>query len=87
MMFPLVRHLAVDGVPVTVACRELGFSTQAFYKWRQDTVTQRDRDDAHLINAAYEIHADDPAFGYRFIADELPGRGIIAGVTVHDSSE
>lgn len=25
------------------------------------------------------IHADDPAFGYPFIADELPGRGIIAG--------
>ena len=25
------------------------------------------------------IHADDPAFGYRFIADELPSRGIVAG--------
>ena len=79
MMFPLVRDLAVDGVPVTVTCRVLGFSTQAFYKWRQGPVTQRDWDDAHLINAAYDIHADDPAFGYRFIADELPGRGIIAG--------
>lgn len=42
-------------------------------------MTQRDWNDAHLINAAYDIHADDPAFGYRFIADELPGRGIIAG--------
>ena len=40
---------------------------------------QRDWDDAHLINAALDIHADDPAFGYRFIADELPGRGITAG--------
>lgn len=40
---------------------------------------QRYWDDAHLINAARDIHADDPAFGYRFIADELPGRGIIAG--------
>ncbi|SNT48034.1 hypothetical protein SAMN05421642_12542 [Rhodococcoides kyotonense] len=27
---------------------------------------------------AREIHADDPAFGYRFIADELPDRGIAA---------
>ena len=79
MMFPLVRDLAADGIPVTVTCRVLGFSTQAFYKWRQDPVTQRDWNDAHLINAAYDIHADDPAFGYRFIADELPGRGIIAG--------
>ncbi|PHV68460.1 IS3 family transposase [Williamsia muralis] len=25
------------------------------------------------------IHADDPAFGYRFIADELPEHGIVAG--------
>ena len=39
----------------------------------QDPVTHRDWDDAHLINAALDIHADDPAFGYRFIADELPG--------------
>ena len=79
MMFPLVLDLAADGVPVTVTCRVLGFSTQAFYKWKKAPVTQRDWDDAHLINIARAIHADDPAFGYRFIADELPGHGITAG--------
>ena len=42
-------------------------------------VSKRDWDEAHLINAALGIHADDPAFGYRFIADELPARGIAAG--------
>lgn len=42
-------------------------------------VTQRDWDNAHLINAAREIHDDDPAFGYRFIAAELPDHGITAG--------
>lgn len=78
MIYPLVRDLAADGIPVTVTCRVLGFSAQAFYKWQARPVTQRDWDDAHLINAAYDIHADDPAFGYRFIADE-PSRGIIAG--------
>jgi putative transposase len=62
-----------------VTCRVLGFSTQAFYKWIRCLVSQRDWDDAHLINAALDIHADDPAFGYRFIADELPARGIRAG--------
>lgn len=41
-------------------------------------MSQRDWDDAQLINAARDIHADDPAFGYRFIADELPARGITA---------
>ena len=79
MMYPLVLDLAADGVPVTVTCRVLGFSTQAFYKWRKAPLTQRDWDDAHLINAALAIHADDPAFGYRFIADELPAHGIVAG--------
>jgi putative transposase len=42
-------------------------------------VSQRDWDDAHLINAAVDVHHDDPALGYRFIADELPAQGIIAG--------
>ncbi|WP_431236738.1 IS3 family transposase [Mycolicibacterium aichiense] len=78
MMYPLVLDLADDGIPVTVTCRVLGFSTQAFYKWRKAPVSQRDWDDAHLINAARDIHAEDPAFGYRFIADELPARGITA---------
>ena len=35
------------------------------------TVSRRDWDDAHPINAAYDVHADDPTFGYRFSADEL----------------
>ncbi|WP_433577213.1 IS3 family transposase [Nocardia brasiliensis] len=79
MTYPLVLDLAADGIPVAVTCRVLGFTTQAFYKWKKSPVSQRDWDDAHLINAAYDIHADDPAFGYRFIADELPARGIRAG--------
>ena len=52
MMYPLVRELAADGIPVAVTCRVLGFSKQAFYKWQANPVTQRDWDDAHLINAA-----------------------------------
>ncbi|MET9284652.1 IS3 family transposase [Nocardia beijingensis] len=79
MMYPLVLDLAADKIPVAVTCRVLGFSTQAFFKWKKNSVSQRDWDDAHLINAAYDVHADDPAFGYRFIADELPARGIRAG--------
>jgi hypothetical protein len=48
-----------------VTCRVLGFSKQAFYRWKADPVSQRDCDDAHLINAALDIHHDDPEFGYR----------------------
>jgi transposase InsO family protein len=79
MMYPLVLDLAADGIPVAVTCRVLGFSPQAFYAWRSDPVSRRDWDDAHLINAVLDIHHDDPAFGYRFIADELPAHGISAG--------
>jgi hypothetical protein len=57
----------------------LGFSKQAFYQWKAAPVSQRDWDDAHLINAAVDIHHDDPEFGYRFITDELPARGVTAG--------
>jgi putative transposase len=71
MIYPLVRELASGGIPVKVTCRVLGFSPQGFYKWRAKPITQRDWSDAHLVDAAREIHADDPTFGYRFIADEL----------------
>ena len=79
MRYPLVRDLAADGIPVTVTCRVLGFSTQAFYAWKRQPVTDRDWDNAHVINTALDIHHDDPAFGYRFIADELGVLGVTAG--------
>jgi transposase InsO family protein len=82
MMFPLVLDLAADPdqpIPIAVTCRVLGFSKQAFYKWRTSPVTDRDWADAHLINAAIDIHHDDPEFGYRYITDELADRGILAG--------
>jgi putative transposase len=88
MMYPLVLDLADDSMPVAVTCWVLGFTTQAFYKWRKNPVTQRDWDDAHLINAAMGIHADDPTFGYRFIADELAAAGIGSGrSTPRDAAE
>jgi putative transposase len=79
MMFPLVRELAADRrIPVSVTCRVLGFSKQAFFAWQQNPVSQRDWDNAHLINAAIDIHGDEPAFGYRFIADEIEAEAGIA---------
>jgi putative transposase len=74
MMFPLVRELAVDGIPVAVTCRVLGFSKQAYFKWRASPVTDRDWDDAHLINASLDLHGDDPEFGYRLLTRRTPTR-------------
>ncbi len=78
MMYPLVTDLRADGIPVALTCRVLGFSKQAYFKWRANPVSQRDWDDAHLINAALDIHHDDPGFGYRFITDELASKGLRA---------
>jgi putative transposase len=79
MRYPLVRDLAADGIPVSVTCRVLGFSKQAFYRWNRQPVTDRDWDDAHVVNAAIDIHHDDPAFGNRFITDELHQAGMKIG--------
>lgn len=71
MTYPLVRDLAVEGIPVTVTCGVLGFTPQAFYKWKANPVSDRDWDDAQVTNALIDAHADDPEFGYRFLTDEL----------------
>jgi putative transposase len=56
----------------------LGILDQGYYTWLKNPISQRDCDDAHLINAALDIHADDLGYGYRFIADELAEHGIVA---------
>jgi len=84
MTYPLVLDLAADGIPVTVTCRVLGFSKQAFYKWKAHPVTKADLERAYLINTALDVHGDDPEFGYRFIADELEDKGLqVSRNTVH----
>jgi putative transposase len=75
MKFPLVRDLAAEGFPVRLTCGVLGFSAQAFYKWQTRPCSDRDWADAHVVNAIVDVHADDPEFGYRFIADELERTG------------
>jgi hypothetical protein len=75
MKFPLVRELAACGFPVRLTCGVLGFSTQAFYKWQTAPVSDREWDDAHLVNVIRDVHGDDPEFGYRFICDELGRSG------------
>jgi putative transposase len=79
MMYPLVRELAADRIPVTVTCGVLGLCRQAYYRWLAAPVCARDIDDAYTINRMRAIHDDDPEFGYRFIADELELAGHRSG--------
>ena len=75
MMYPLVRELAVDGVPVAVTCRVLKIARQPYYRWLKNPVTDRELDNAYLANAIFDAHRDDPEFGYRFLADEVRDTG------------
>jgi transposase InsO family protein len=79
MMFPLVRDLAAEGFPVRLTCGVLGFARQSYYEWLAEPFSTRDWDDAHLANELFDLHADDPPFGYRFLADELKDRGHAVG--------
>jgi transposase InsO family protein len=70
MMYPLVRELAVDGIPVTVTGRVLKIARQPYYRWLANPVTDAEWVEAHRANALFDAHRDDPEFGYRFLADE-----------------
>ena len=75
MMYPLVRELAADGIPVTVTCRVLKLARQPYYRWLVQPVSDRERAEAHLAHALFEAHRDDPEFGYRLLADEVRDAG------------
>ena len=79
MSYPLVRDLAAKGIPVRLTCGVLGHSRQAYYAWLANPVSERDLQDAYLTNALIDAHADDPEFGYRFLANELELAGHSVG--------
>jgi putative transposase len=75
MMYPLVRELAADGIPVAVTCRVLKLARQPYYRWLACPVTDAELTEAYLANALFDAHRDDPEFGYRFLADEARDAG------------
>ncbi len=70
-----MSELAADGIPVTVTCRVLKLARQPYYRWLANRVTDAEWDEAHLANAIFDAHRDDPEFGYRFLADEVRAEG------------
>ena len=75
MMYPLVRELAADGIPVTVTCRVLNIARQPYYRWLKQPVTAAELVHAYRADALFDAHRDDPEFGYRFLADEARDAG------------
>ncbi|WP_432456946.1 IS3 family transposase [Cellulomonas iranensis] len=77
-LYPLVSELAADGIPVAVTCRVLKLARQPYYRWLAAPVGAREVAQAHLANALFDAHRDDPEFGHRLLADEAARAGLIA---------
>ena len=54
MMYPLVKELAGDGIPVAVTCRVLKLARQPYYRWLAAPVTAHDLDEAYLANVLFD---------------------------------
>ncbi|MEV7526740.1 IS3 family transposase [Streptomyces sp. NPDC091371] len=74
-IYPLVKELAGDGVPVTVTCRVLKLARQPYYRWLDQPVGEAVLAEAYRANALFGAHREDPEFGYRFLADEARSTG------------
>ena len=74
-MYPLVRELAADGIPVAVTCRVLKIARQPYYRWLAKPITDAELVAAYRANALFDAHRDDPEFGYRFLLDEARDAG------------
>jgi len=70
-MYPIIRELAADGIPVAVSCRVLDVARQPYYRWLHQPVGPTQARRQVLAAAIHEAHVDDPEFGYRFLADEV----------------
>jgi putative transposase len=75
MMYPLVREVAVDGIPVTATCWVLKLARQPYYRWLATPIRPRELAEAYLADAVFDAHRDDPEFGYRLLADEARDAG------------
>lgn len=70
MMYPLVRELAADGIPVTVSCRVLNLARQPYYRWLQSPLSDRELETAYVTNAV--------------MIDDSQGEGVLVRVDSRD---
>ena len=63
---------------MVVTCRVLKIARQPYYRWRRQPVTSTEYRQAHVANAVFDAHRDDPEFGYRLLADQSAAAGFTA---------
>jgi transposase InsO family protein len=72
MIYPVVRELAADGVPVATACRVLQVSASGYYDWLGREPSARQRADAELAQTITAVHAASyGTYGARRVHAEL----------------
>ena len=72
MIYPVVRELAADGIPVAVACRVLEVSTSGYYEWDTRPASARAWEQAHLMDTIIDVHAASyGTYGHRRVLAEL----------------
>ena len=62
-MYPLVRELTADGIPVVVSCRYSALLASPTTGCLEQPITDDQLDEAWLANAIFDAHRDDPEFG------------------------
>jgi putative transposase len=72
MIYPVVRELAADGVPVATACRVLQVSASGYYDSLDREPSARERADAALTETIAAAHAASyGTYGARRVHAEL----------------
>lgn len=81
MIYPVVRELAVDRIPVAVACRVLGVSSSGYYAWLDRPASPREQSSLQLVEVIRDIHAASRGtYGSPRVHAELRlGRGLRVG--------
>ncbi|MGV0582091.1 IS3 family transposase [Mycolicibacterium elephantis] len=74
-LYPLVKELAADGIPVAVTCRVLKLARQPYYRWLANPITDAELTEAYRVNALFDAHREDPEFGYRYLVEEARDAG------------
>ena len=75
-----MSELAAEGIAVTVTCLVLKLARQPYYRWLARQVAPGELDQAYRVHALFDAHLDDPAFGYRFLADQARDAGQVMAV-------
>jgi transposase InsO family protein len=79
-VYPFVEAEEAGGGNVAMTCRCMEVSRSAYYEWSEHEPSQRDRNDAALLEQIQRVHAQSrETYGSPRVYDELRDEGIACG--------